>query len=489
MVIAIAQAGCDSTRPNPEYCGGNGVCIDPALPFCDVDGSQGPAHTEDTCIAVTCTPGEFIACRGAETLSCNSTGDNFNVEMCEKGCTVGSASCTPCTPRETRCRDSIVEACTNDGVFVVAETCGLGCVDTATTEPHCAYLEPKYLSNICDEPSTANQITFQTSTYDTNLDMNCTGGIVPQNGGPEICVVRANAISIPQGATLTIAGTRALAFVGDASVDVEGTLDVGAIGALDGPGGGIGNNGTGGNIDSDAKGGGGGGFATPGGHGGSRAADGGAGNGGGSSPNPAILTALIGGSRGGGGVGGGGAGGALMLVACRGKVTIGGTVDASGGGAAPASVSSKVVNGISSFVGSPGFGGGSGGNIVIQGLQIDLHGRLFATGGGGGSGNENPFNMSAGTPGRDGGPDGGGAGGSTVRSNGGGGTGAGVGVTGAGALPSPGQAQTGGGSTTPGGGGGSVGFVQTYTPEGVTPTRAPTAQSPMLQPNLVVKTR
>ncbi|MBX3156196.1 MAG: hypothetical protein KF773_09375 [Deltaproteobacteria bacterium] len=94
MVIAIAHAGCDSTRPNPEYCGGDGVCIDPALPFCDVDGSRGPNHTEDTCIAVSCTPGEFIACRGAETLSCNSTGDNLNVETCEKGCTVGSASCT-----------------------------------------------------------------------------------------------------------------------------------------------------------------------------------------------------------------------------------------------------------------------------------------------------------------------------------------------------------------------------------------------------------
>ncbi|MBX3156197.1 MAG: hypothetical protein KF773_09380 [Deltaproteobacteria bacterium] len=476
LVIAIAQAGCDSTRRNPEYCGGDGVCIDPALPFCDVDGSRGPAHTEDTCIAISCTPGEFVACRGAETLSCNSTGDNLNVETCEKGCTVGSASCTPCTPGEMRCRDSVVEACADDGVFVIADTCELGCVDTATTEPHCAYLEPVYMPNACDSKASQDAITFQSSTFDTDLDMNCNGGVVPQNAGPTLCVVRAKTISIPQSVSVSIVGSRALAFIGDASIDVSGTLNVSGRDLIDGPGGAPNAAGEGGDRVTNTQASGGGGFATAGAPGGTTALDGGANNGGPATTNPALLTSLIGGARG-GGVLGGGAGGALTMIACRGTVAVSGFIIAGGGGgSAPSAV---LLNGTPT--GGPGAGGGSGGNVVLQGMKVEIVGSLFANGGGGSSGNDSI--ASTGSGGLDGGvfPGDGGIG---LRSNGAGGSGGSASTS-----PSPGRKPAASAPRTPGGGGGSVGFLQTYTPAGVTPKLTPAAQSPMLQPNRVVKTR
>ncbi len=49
------------TKRNPAYCG-DGTCVDPSLPYCDIDGAIG--GMPGTCIAVTCTPGELAICRG-----------------------------------------------------------------------------------------------------------------------------------------------------------------------------------------------------------------------------------------------------------------------------------------------------------------------------------------------------------------------------------------------------------------------------------------
>ena len=63
-MVAFATWAC--TVRNSEYCG-DGRCTDPALRYCDVDGSFG--STPGTCIAVSCTPGEFIAyCTFTKTL-------------------------------------------------------------------------------------------------------------------------------------------------------------------------------------------------------------------------------------------------------------------------------------------------------------------------------------------------------------------------------------------------------------------------------------
>ena len=138
-----------------------------------------------------------------------------------------------------------------------------------------------------------------------------------------------------------------------------------------------------GNFNSNGGGGGGGGsFGSSGGNGGTGAS--GTAPGGLAEPSTMVVSALRGGCA--GGLGGGGAGmdnlggpggGALYLVAGA-KISIAGTLNASGAGGA---------GGGGSRAG--GGGGGSGGMIVLGAPMIDISGSAFANGGGGGGGADN----------------------------------------------------------------------------------------------------
>lgn len=90
--IALVAIAC--TERNPEYCG-DGTCIDPAKPFCDIDGSY--AGTPGTCIAVSCTPGEFSKCRDDLAITCNGAGTNYDLLHCEMGCDHDASGCRACT--------------------------------------------------------------------------------------------------------------------------------------------------------------------------------------------------------------------------------------------------------------------------------------------------------------------------------------------------------------------------------------------------------
>lgn len=75
LCLLVLTGAC--TAPNPQSCT-DGTCTDPAYPYCDADGSFQP-HA-GTCIAVTCNPGEFEACKGpSEALRCNSTGNDYEL--------------------------------------------------------------------------------------------------------------------------------------------------------------------------------------------------------------------------------------------------------------------------------------------------------------------------------------------------------------------------------------------------------------------------
>src|SRR5215208_2262002 len=95
-LVWILAIGC-STRPNPLYCG-DGLCSDPAYPFCDVDGIFG--DTRLTCVAVSCTPGELAACRGDQAILCNSAGNNYDLVQCERGCEESAGGCRGCEADE-----------------------------------------------------------------------------------------------------------------------------------------------------------------------------------------------------------------------------------------------------------------------------------------------------------------------------------------------------------------------------------------------------
>lgn len=431
---AVLAAGC-TTVPNPASCA-DGFCHDPALPFCDVDGTLGGGQRL-TCIAVDCAPLAFEACRGDEAIVCNATGDDYDVTHCEGGCSAEAGGCKP-----TR-------------------------------------IIPRYLPTACDHLATEPELTISESlTLNTDVDANCNGGVFDQLNGPDICVLRYAKITIARNRALAVSGGRALALVADQSLTIDGILDVSASGPINGPGGGLTKSP---NTHAYSPfGGGGAGFKTAGGAGGSHTADGGALNGGAPATDPAHLVDLVGGvqsmdwSSGLGFWSPGGAGGAATVISCRGTVSVFGLVDVGGGGGRGA---------FGDFFENlvPASGGGSGGNVVLQGMIVVVTGYMFANGGGGGAGMTS-VGARAGADGTrsdsESAP-----GGARQLFEGAGGAGGREGAT-----PGPGEKPLND-YFTAGAGGGSTGFFQTYTPAGVTPTLTPAAVSPAFQPNRTVETR
>jgi len=460
VLAAICATNC--TKANPGATCTNGTCTDPAFPYCDSDGSVG--GTAGECIAVSCTPGEIKECQGSQAFTCNATGDGYELDDCALGCADGPP-------------------------------------------PHCKYVQPTYIPDICDAAATSSPFVVTSSgQFDPNLDTNCTGGVVNQAGASAICIVRAPTIDIGSDATLTILGSasmtaRAIAFVADDLLSVEGTIDVSGHTSVNGPGGGIVTSGgpptiiAAGSNNNAFLGGGGAGGATSGGAGGETinggaGITGGASNGGAVAQNPALSPALVGGASsavvmvdqptmslmftvfGGGG-------GALMLVSCHASVTVTGMLISSGGGGPGAT--------ITDLSRLSGFGGGAGGNIVIEGANVSVTGSAFANGGGGGGGNFGSAVFARGSDGEDGtASDSVAAAGGVLGDAGAGGSGA---IAGRAAQSGGGATNSAGDAGTSGGGAGGVGFLQTYTPAGITPTLTPAHASPAFQPNGTVETR
>jgi hypothetical protein len=366
-------AACDFPRPR-----------DVPGPDADVADDAGLDAPPDIGVISSCPANEFIACEANVARTCNATGDGTLTQDCGvAGCNADAKRCNQCVPNTDSCSISANELdhCGADGLRGIPEVCLLGCKTTPAA--HCAYLEPRYLPDICDTPATNGDREVNSPvTIDTSVDSDCTGGIVMQIGAPDICVIRHGSIHVTAGGTLTASGSRALALVADRALDIAGVLDVSANGIGSGPGGGTVASGE--RAGSDI-GGGGAGFGTAGGNGGSATVDGGGGRGGAQAMNPALLTVLVGGTRPtrtlvARAPQAGGAGGAATLIACRGRISVTGTIDAGGGGG------SGGKSGV--FAGEfwAGAGAGSGGNVVFQGLSVSVTGQMFANGGGGGAG-------------------------------------------------------------------------------------------------------
>ena len=431
---------------------------------------------EDCANPLSCTPNEFVACVDGAARSCNATGDGTVDAPCgQPGCNVDAQRCNACVPSEVTCsgdNTQVLTCAADGGMTTVTETCVASCVAGTTAVPaHCRYLEPKWLPDICDEPAAMETFMPNASaTYSSDLDTNCTGGVVTQTPGRPICVVRAKTITIPSGIALTISGQRPIAFVADESLTVNGTLDAAAQGGTNGPGGGQSTSGTG---PTSGAGGGGAGFAQAGAAGGDTST--GNGNPGGAVLDPLTLAFFAGGPRAASasgifGPGGGGGGGAVTLIACRGSVTLASTssIDVGGGGGGG---QRDEIAGAQIQIGPGGAGGGAGGYVAVQGLTgVSMTGGIFANGGGGGGGNT--ANDSSGGMGGDG-P-------RSTTAGGTGGTGNGGGTGGRGGYRSGNP--TAGGGTTSGtngaGGGGAMGYVHVFTPMGVTPAITNTNMSP-----------
>lgn len=434
LVLALAAASCGTT-PNPASCLDN-HCSDPDRPYCDKDGSIG--GEPNTCIAVACTPGEFERCNGENAMHCNALGNGFEELQCSEGCN-GSKGCNECED-----------------------------VGTCTPPTH---IVPRYLPDVCDAvtPSGNDLVVVPSATIDTSMDANCNGGVVAQPTGPFLCVLRYRSIVVPSGRTLKFTGPRAVALVVDDALSIEGVLDVSADGDTAGPG--ARPMGVSGTIPSGPNAGyAGAGFQSKGGDG---ASSGGAtgGIGGPAEADPVFEPYLEGGTsarchflfsafgRG---------GGAVALTSCRGQVSISGLVDAGGSGGP---------GGVTDLFGNPqsACGGGSGGHIVVQGRTVTVTGSVLANGGGGGAGY---ISGAQGMRGEDGSRD------PVIPAYGGSGAnGAGTGGNGAAGIVPVGGNGLPGTTGTGGGGGGGYGFLQIFTPFGVTPTIADAKLSPQPQPH------
>ena len=464
-IFAVSALVSSCTKKNPVLVCSNGTCSDPAYPYCDRDGAV--AGDPNACIAVSCAPGAFAACDGDDVITCDANGTNYDSKHCINGCSVDAGGCNPCQPNMSVCQSNgVLDTCDSQGQDTSIQ-CAAGCLDTP--QPHCASIQPFFLPDACELPAqTAFDVTSD-RTIDTSVEISCPGGTVPQGSGPDICVARYTSMSVAAGVKLRVtrsgadtdARNRPIAFVVDDDLDIAGTLDAsaGAIGPA--PGGGY----TSAGGDTFMGGGlGGAGFATPGGSGGDFQSDGGKQNGGAQLPNPLTSSVFLGGAR-----NFAEGGGAVMLVSCRGTVRISGAVHVGGGGGLGGSA-----NGIICL---PGAGGGAGGNVLIEGMNVDITGSLYANGGGGGAGCVPNTQATSEQNGADGPMSDvvSGIGGVAVNGGGSGGNG-GIGTT----PPGDGRhAQMGVGQ--PGGGGGSVGWLQVATPSGVTPTLTPSHVSPPLQ--------
>lgn len=229
-------------------------------------------------------------------------------------------------------------------------------------------------------------------TLPATIDTESTFGLCMQTqpaswsgaGQPHACIIVGTTIT---GSSITATGNFPLVLVASDSISI-GSLDVSSHGGGADPGGGAGSTacmtaGVGTSSVNGAGGGAGGSFMTKGGDGGS-GNSGAAAKGTATAADPTAPSSLRGGCRGGSGgdggtVGnhgrGGDGGGATYLVAGT-KITITGTINASGAGG---------TGGGSSNGG--GGGGGTGGSIILHAPSIIATGAtLVANGGGGGAG-------------------------------------------------------------------------------------------------------
>lgn len=464
MGLLLAVTAC--TTRNPRNCD-DGICSDPAFPFCDVDGSV--AGTPHVCIPASCESGVIIGCQGNGLLRCNADGTDYEVVACANGCDTANARCNDCTPEAALCSGTSLMTCGSSGTVESTEECLAGCL--SSPQPHCAYLEPRYVPGSCEQFGSTQAFDVTSSgTFDTNLSSNCTGGVIAQTGAAELCVVKYGSIRVATGSTLKVTGTRGLVLLANRDVEIAGTLDISADGVTSGPGVVTVSGAAADAVIASPKGGGGSGYKTAGASGGTTTANGGAGNGGAALSDPAALAVLVGGTKAGGltsGVTGGG-GGAATLISCRGSVLVPGTLHAGGGGGLGGMILPLGIR-------LPGSGGGSGGYVVIQGLRVVVTGGVFANGGGGGAGLW--ANNTPGAAGEDGpAAESNALGGPATNGEGPGGYGgwrdgaAGLGGmnTVAGALP--------------GGGGGGLGWFQAYASSVGAATLTPAQASPGFQP-------
>jgi hypothetical protein len=416
LLLGLLAAACTKSNPAAK-CTGDGICTDPSFPYCDVDGTVG--GEPNTCVAVSCTAGEFKSCAGSNAESvCNGTGNGYDTQPCVNGCdaSTGCVAVTCTAGQPLRCDGDQLVSCNAEGTGAVADACALGC---NAEGPRCNNVDPSNgLATYLDQAAQQGDVTLPDGTTISTDNGTVTGPagaiavantIVAQPGGPMLRVLMAKSFSI---GNVRVTGTAALAVVSAEDIEITGVLDLSADGVMAGPGASMcSSSGAGGYHTSGSfsrvpgsnsggypdfswniGGGGGGGFGSIGGTGGTAAAGTLMGGGGGAINGIATLVPLRGGCPGGDGQDGpygGAGGGAVQLVASQTVHLVnGGPVKGQihvGGGGGHAGDLGRENTSDTNVVWGAG-GGGAGGGILIEASSVvlDADTGLWAGGGGGG---------------------------------------------------------------------------------------------------------
>jgi hypothetical protein len=380
LILSAALFAAACTKANPAAKCSTGTCIDPAAPFCDVDGSVG--GTPGMCLGVTCTPGDFKVCRGDVALTCNQMGDNYDELQCAMGCTPQAMGCKVCQAGQTVCANGEVQTCDANGSVTSSETCPLGCFES---EPRCRKVDPsnglaQFVDMVAAPPdfeSGSGNVQIDTGTGSVKVgatDVSLPNFLLtaPLHGQAiRVIVVHdfhvaANATLYTIDSTTRTNSTAALAIIASGSITIDGTLNANNGGSVD-PAclGGHGNE-TDDGTHFQAGASGGGGFATKGGSGTGINAPGlgGGASGGADNDNGTYSTS-------------GAAGGGAIQLSASGPVMINGTIAADG---------NTGYDEQASAIGEVVYGGGAGGGILLEGATVTLgpNGALLTRGGGGG---------------------------------------------------------------------------------------------------------
>src|SRR5262245_50606621 len=208
-LAAWMAAACTEER-NPRYCG-DGICIDPAYPFCDVDGTFGDLHPQ--CVAVDCAPGAFAACRGDDELRCNATGTNYDVTRCELGCDP-SGGCRLCEAGQTACTNGKMSTCDAAGNVIASEPCPLGCFED---QPRCREIDPSnglapYMSMAANGPD----LILENATLLIPL-----GRVISPMGQMDL---HSKIVAAPQnGVPIQVFPVRSLTIIGNLNIRADGS--------------------------------------------------------------------------------------------------------------------------------------------------------------------------------------------------------------------------------------------------------------------------
>jgi hypothetical protein len=385
-LFVIFACACSFPRPadvvDPKNCA-DGICRDPAHPFCDVGGEIGGAPL--TCVAVACAPGELAACRADTELTCNTFGTGYDVIQCERGCDP-VAGCRVCQPNQTVCANGRVQTCDATGAITSSETCPLGCFED---QPRCRNIDAsndlsRYLGMVTDPPDIdLTDVIFDTGTG--TVQQGSTRLVFPSflissatDGIPPIRVFVANHVHLKDVTSHSTTLNAALAIIAHHDIMIEGRARIDSTAgsvvlASCAPEAGQyfdDQNTIHGVRQVSIAGDGGGSHATDGSSGGDVDAQGqplGAGGGlGGRASGTDSLVPLRGGCIGAG----------ALQISSNTSVTINGVIDARGADGLPARARGSK---------SPNGGGGAGGGILIEAPSVTLGpaARLIAKGGAG----------------------------------------------------------------------------------------------------------